>query len=162
MIIHGDSLDVLKTLDDESVDVMVSDLQAGKAGEYLVCADLILKGYIAFPSEQGLPYDVIAEVDNRLIRIQVKTTRTYRAIPQRAKYTPAYLFNARRCGKGGRRRYDFRDFDVMAFVALNEKAVWYLPLDKVSTTMQFRTRKFAYRENTFGRYIEDLSFENCL
>ena len=34
-------------------------LQIGKAGEYLVCADLILKGYIAFLSEQGLPYDVI-------------------------------------------------------------------------------------------------------
>ena len=30
-------------------------LQIGKAGEYLVCADLIMKGFIAFPSEQGLP-----------------------------------------------------------------------------------------------------------
>ena len=30
----------------------ISDLQIGKAGEYIVCADLILKGFVAFPSEQ--------------------------------------------------------------------------------------------------------------
>ena len=34
-------------------------LQIGKAGEYLVCADLIMKGFIAFPSEQGLSFDGI-------------------------------------------------------------------------------------------------------
>ena len=38
-----------------------SELQTGKEGEYLVCADLILKGLIAFPSEQGLPYDVVVD-----------------------------------------------------------------------------------------------------
>jgi len=37
----------------------IDDMQVGKAGEYLVCADLISKGYVAYLSEQGLPYDVV-------------------------------------------------------------------------------------------------------
>ncbi len=37
----------------------LSELAVGKAGEYLVCADLILRGHVAFPSEQGLPYDIV-------------------------------------------------------------------------------------------------------
>ena len=61
----------------------ISDLQIGKAGEYLVCADLILQGHIAFPSEQGLPYDVVFEYKDRLYKVQVKTTRAPRNIPQR-------------------------------------------------------------------------------
>ena len=39
-----------------------NELQKGKAGEYLVCADLILKGFVAFISEQGLPYDVVLDI----------------------------------------------------------------------------------------------------
>ena len=37
------------------------DLQVGKAGEYLVCFDLIMKGFVAYPSEQGLPYDLVLD-----------------------------------------------------------------------------------------------------
>ena len=52
-------------------------LQIGKAGEYLVCADLIMKGFIAFPSEQGLPYDVLLDNGKKLLKVQVKTTEKY-------------------------------------------------------------------------------------
>ena len=68
-------------------------LQIGKAGEYLVCADLIMKGFIAFPSEQGLPYDVLLDNGDKLLRVQVKTTEKYRSIPQRNVDTKAYIFN---------------------------------------------------------------------
>jgi len=37
------------------------ELQIGKAGEHLVCTDLILKGYNAFLSDQGVPFDVLVE-----------------------------------------------------------------------------------------------------
>jgi hypothetical protein len=33
----------------------------GKAAEHLVCADLLMKGYNAFLSAQGLPYDVVID-----------------------------------------------------------------------------------------------------
>ena len=56
-------------------------LQIGKAGEYLVCADLIMKGFIAFPSEQGLPYDVLLDTGEKLLKVQVKTTEKPRKVP---------------------------------------------------------------------------------
>ena len=42
----------------------MDDLQIGKAGEYLVCADLILRGFVAYPSEQGLPYDIVLDTED--------------------------------------------------------------------------------------------------
>jgi len=140
----------------------INDLQLGKAGEYLVCADLILKGYIAFPSEQGLHYDVVVDRQGKLIRIQVKTTRTYKAVPQREKRTDAYLFNCRRCGKGGRHSYRDEDIDIMAFVCTDMKIIGYLPIQKVRQTMIFRTRKIEYPGNKPGKYLEDLTFESAI
>jgi len=117
----------------------ISDLQAGKAGEYLVCADLILSGHVAFPSEQGLPFDVVVEVGARLLRIQVKTTRGPRAIPQRKQHTPGYLFNVKRCGKGGRGAYANGAVDLFALVALDTREIGYLPTGSVKRTMVFRS-----------------------
>ena len=71
-------------------------LQIGKAGEYLVCADLILKGFIAFPSEQGLPYDVLLDTGEKLLRVQVKTTERPRLVKQRNTPIPAYIFSIKR------------------------------------------------------------------
>ena len=35
-------------------------------------SDLIMKGFIAFPSEQGLPYDVLLDNGDKLLKVQVK------------------------------------------------------------------------------------------
>lgn len=115
----------------------MSDLQIGKAGEYLVCADLIMKGYIAFPSEQGLPYDVVLALGNKLVKVQVKTTRKPQAVPQRVKRTEKYCFHIRRCGKGGRQCYNVNDVDIFAIVALDTKAIGYIKASEVKQTMFF-------------------------
>ena len=140
----------------------IKDLQLGIAGEHIVCADLILQGYIAYMSEQGLHYDVVVDLDGRLIRIQVKTTKTFKAVPQRKDYTPGYLFNIRRCGKGGRKMYGDKDVDIFALVAIEENAVGYIPISKIKTSMCFRTKKFVYKTNEKGRYLQDFSFEKCI
>lgn len=121
----------------------ISDLQAGKAGEYLVCADLISKGYIAFPSEQGLPFDVVVEANGKLLKLQVKSTRSIKAVPQRKKYIPSYLFHIKRMGKGGKKEYSISDVDIFALVALDKKIIGYLPANKVKRTMIFRTKEYA-------------------
>lgn len=50
-VFNIDCMKFMATLPDKFFELaIVDDLQAGKAGEYLVCADLILKGFIAYPS----------------------------------------------------------------------------------------------------------------
>ncbi|MFA6570750.1 MAG: group I intron-associated PD-(D/E)XK endonuclease, partial [Bacteroidota bacterium] len=94
-------------------------LQIGKAGEYLVCADLILKGFIAFPSEQGLPYDVLLDTGEKLLKIQVKTTEKPRVLQQERKSKiPAYMFSIKRAGHDGKTRYNENEIDIFALVCL--------------------------------------------
>ena len=140
----------------------ISELQIGKAGEYLVCADLILNGFIAFPSEQGLRYDVVVDINGKLVRIQVKTTMEYRNRPQRETQIPSYLFHPKRCGKGGMQSYNDFDIDLMAFVAIKDNVIGYLHIDDIRRTMMFRSRKCQYVGNRPGIYLEDCTFEKAL
>ena len=119
------------------------DLQIGIAGEHLVCADMLTKGYNAYLSDQGLPYDVIADINGSLYKIQVKTTSKYRAVPQRKIRTPAYLFWIKRKGKNGNKVYVKDDYDFMALVALDKKIVGYVPFDNVKGTMHLNEDKLT-------------------
>ena len=119
-----------------------NELQIGKAGEYLVCADLIMKDFIAYPSEQGLPYDLCLDTGSKIIRVQVKTTQSHRSIPQRSKDTKAYIFNIRNHGKNNKSRYRFGEVDLFALVVLDIRAVGYLWHKDMASTMNFRVDKF--------------------
>ena len=50
------------------------ELQIGKAGEHLVCFDLIIQGYNAFLADQGLPFDILIERRGKLLKVQVRST----------------------------------------------------------------------------------------
>lgn len=126
------------------------DLAAGVAGEHLVCADLILRGYNAFLSDQGLPYDVVADIGGQLFKIQVKTTRGPRQVPQRVNHTPAYVFHVKRCGKGGKKQYGQQDADLFALVALDSKEVGYVPASNMKSTLIIRTEQFR------GQYLNEV------
>lgn len=115
-----------------------NELQLGKAGEYLVCADLITKGFIAYPSEQGLSYDVVLDTGKSLVRIQVKTTLKPRSVPQRNKETMCYTFNIKKKGKGNKKRYEDNEVDLFALVALDSKIIGYLKNKELKETMNFR------------------------
>ena len=105
----------------------ITDLELGKAAEHLVVADLILSGYRAYLTEQGLPYDVVIDFEGNLYRVQVKASRCAKRIPQRATVAKGYLYNVRRAGKGGRRQYADNEFDIVALVAMDLRIVAYLP-----------------------------------
>jgi len=113
-------------------------LQIGKAGEYLTCADLILKGFVAFPSEQGLPFDVVLDNGRKLLRVQVKTTEKPRVIPQRKNDSMAYMFNIKRHGKNNLSIYENNEVDVFALVCLDTKNVGYIKNDEMPCTINLR------------------------
>ena len=115
----------------------MNDMQLGKAGEYLVCFDLIKRGYTAYPSEQGLPYDLILDVGDALYKVQVKATREPYKVPQRKNITKKYLFHVNRCGKKAKKEYTHNDVDIFALVGIDKMIIGYLPSDKVKQTMFF-------------------------
>ena len=119
-----------------------NDLMIGVAGEHLVCFDLISRGFTCFMTEQGLPYDIIADINNKLVKIQVKTTRTHSEIPQRKNHYPSYLFHIRRCGKGGKKLYSENDVDVFAVVCVETKQVGYVSADRMPSTLSVRVDSF--------------------
>jgi len=118
------------------------ELQIGKAGEYIVCADIILKGMIAFISEQGLPYDIIIDTGKKLLKCQVKTTTEPRIISQRKIKSKAYIFNIKRHGKGNTRIYHENEVDIFALVCLDTKMVGYLKNSEMPCTINIRVDSF--------------------
>lgn len=119
--------------------MLSKELQVGKAGEYLVCADLILKGFVAFPSEQGLPYDVVLDIGHKILKVQVKTTICPRVVPQRNKQTECYIFNIRRHGNNRNiKKYLDNDVDLFALVCLDTRSIGYLKNEEMPTTSNFR------------------------
>lgn len=148
---------------------LISDMQIGKAGEYLVCADLIAKGFIAYPSEQGLPYDVVMDDGNKLLKVQVKTTRTHKQKPQRVNNNNTYAFNIKRCGKGNKSFHTDTSCDLFALVALDAKIIGYMPNSDIKQTMFFRvdSMRGTYRDEIIntpvrGKYLSDLKIEDVL
>lgn len=117
----------------------MADLACGTAAEHLVCADLLLSGFRAFLTDQNCPYDVAVEHEGRLVRIQVKATRCARAVPQRVRQRPAYMWHVRRAGKAGKRTYSRRDFDLLALVATDIRRIAYVPFSDARQTVHIRT-----------------------
>ncbi len=148
------------------------ELQMGKAGEHLVCCDLILQGYSAFLADQGLPFDIVVGKDGMLQKIQVRSTTklTCWHKPQHA-FDNIYRFGTRR-GRIGKYRVREAEVDWFAFVALDIREVAYVPISqmiartgKVKQTMDFKTRRIKYKGRVYsngtvrypewGKYFED-------
>jgi len=147
----------------------IDDMQIGKAGEYLVCADLIMKGYVAYPSEQGLPYDVVLDMGGELIKVQVKTTRTYKQKPQRVSNNMTYAFNVKRCGKKNKGSHTNESCHIFALVALDSGVIGYMKNKDVKQTMFFRVESLrgTYRDENIntqsqGRYLSDMKLKDAL
>lgn len=134
----------------------ITDLQAGVAGEHLVCAHLLLLGYNAFLTDQNCPYDLAVEMGGRLIRIQVKSTRKPKPVPQRVKSRDAYLWHVKRAGKGGKRHYRENDFDVLALVALDTARIAFCSPSKVKNCIIIRSDDTTHNK---GYSFNDFTFE---
>lgn len=128
-------------------------LQIGKAGEYLTCSDLITKGLVAFPSEQGLPYDVVIDTGVKILKVQVKTTEKSQKVNQRINDSLSYTFHTKRRGnKNNVRGFTKEDCDLFAFVSLETKQVAYMKVEDVVGTIRFRVD--AKRGTYYGeKYI---------
>lgn len=140
------------------------ELSIGRAGQYLVLADLLLKGVETFGTGEGTNYDVVADDNGKLIRIQVKTTQQPRIL--RTHANPIYFYHLKRTGKNGSRFYKVGDFDAFALVALDIRQVFYLPFDEniKANSLCIRDRNIEYKAQAMGGkknglYYQDLTWE---
>ncbi len=141
------------------------ELNIGRAGQYLTLVDLLSKGVQAFDTAEGVSFDVVAEHNGKLIRLQVKTTQKMRILNESAN--PIYFFHIKRAGKNGARFYDKGDFDAFALVALDIRQVFYLPFDESvkANSICIRDKDTEYHGQAKGGkknglYYQDLTWEN--
>ena len=128
-------------------------LDIGKAAEHLVCANITLRGVKCYLSDQGLPYDVVADVGGKLIKIQVRSSCFPKNINLRGKCERiAYTFNVRRRGKDGKgERLNNTHCDIVALAAIDITKIAYLPVFEVGQTFQVDSPEFPFKGMRRGR-----------
>ncbi len=147
-------------------------LDLGTAGEFIVCADLILAGFRAFQSSQGLPYDVVADFGGNLIRIAVKSTTAPRSRPARENSRVCYQFMVSRgrrlsSGKTDGRAYDPADVDLVAFCGLDTRRVAYCSILECARSMHIdasdgREGEIAYTTGRQRKTFDQFTLERAL
>lgn len=136
-----------------------NNIEVGTAGEHLVCADLLLSGYVAFLTDPGCAYDIAVDLGGRLIRLQVKSTRgPYTS----ARCPPAYVWHVRRNGYRGLRNYPEGAFDMLALVALDLRLVAYTPQQARGDLARIHlpgspSSKQQFGDYPFGRALAQLA-----
>lgn len=145
---HGFALEPLERLREIAKNPLYA-IELGKAAEHIACADLILHGYRAFLSDQGLPYDIVVDIAGRLIRVQVKACAFARNVNGQGKAPRlAYSFNVRRRGKNSQRRLTEEHCDIVACCALDIRRVAYFPIGACGQTMDIMPPGAVFQ----GRY----------
>ena len=125
------------------------ELQLGKAGEHLVCFDLIVKGYNAFLADQGLPYDVLVDMKGKIKRMQVKTCLIAR---DKGRSKNVYRFSLR-SAKGNNRAIMANKIDYVAFVFIDRKIVQYIPVKQITTESGYLKQCIDFRAEGKTKYI---------
>lgn len=143
----------------------LTDSTIGLIAEHLVCVDLLSMGLIAFMTEQICAYDVVCDVGGKLLRIQVKSTRKCKEIPQRVGIHQSYMWHVRRAGKGGKREYGDDEFDLYALVAIDTKQIAYIPSNGVKNCIQIRPNgvsKLVGDGRGYRKFFSDYPFDKAL
>jgi len=142
------------------------EMNIGRAGEHLVMYDLLSRGYKCYMTEQGMNYDIVIDLDGRIVRLQTKTTKQPGCISKKYK-TATYLFHVRRAGKSGKRLYSVGEFEGFALVTMDTRSVYYYPFtEQIAKTLILRDnrQKLNYKQNRgkLAPYIEDFTLERFL
>jgi hypothetical protein len=138
------------------MNVSKKEAQIGKVGEFLVCADLTMKGFSVSINDNRVRYDLIADTGSRLLRIQVKTCQHATVIKNTRQGKRCYKYNPRYHGKQGLRQvYAENDLDVFALVALDIRQIAYLASKDVKNSI------YLYTEENRGEFYND-KIDSCI
>ena len=104
--------------------------KAGVRGELLVAEKLISKGWaVSIPIGDSDPFDIVANKDDKVRRIQVKTTLVQHTYPSSR---PHYQFQLAK-GKSSKSPYLIGQVDFFVCCALDSLRFWVIPFPEVRT-----------------------------
>lgn len=130
-----------------------SKFQLGKAGEHLVCFDLLSKGFNVSMASETLPYDLLMDNGKRILKVQVKTTLSHKKTNQWRGVNDAYVFSIKRKGSSGLKKYGDNEVDLFAVVAIDSMQVGYIKNEDMPTTINIRVDELK------GKYHDEKGFE---
>lgn len=116
---------------------MYTPLEAGKLGEVICLYRLLQMQVNARLVEMGA-YDIVADHEGMLIRIQVKTSQI-----KRNKDSKGYQYCITKGGRG-KRSLSFQDCDIVALVALEQENVIFIPVADVADIKTKRLRPIDF------------------
>lgn len=104
-------------------------------------------------------YDVIADVNGSLFRVQVKSTAKQRNFQQqRSDHISGYMWSRLLLGGLNNRAYKINDFDILALVALDINKIAYLKISEVPYSFQM---PISGQKATIKNF-ENYSFDACI
>ena len=133
--------------------------KAARAGELLAAFELAMAGANVTIASEGRSYDLIADVNNKLIRVQVKTTRC----PQisRGYRFPQYIFSlARGSHKGHTRSTKYSPIehaDLFALVALDRMAVVFMDVAATKGITKIGMSTNQFRISAIASFISSMA-----
>jgi hypothetical protein len=144
---------------------IISANELGRAATFMVLADLILNGYKAISSDEAFPYDIVAEVKGKLIKIQVKSL-SKKSCYGKASRTPFYNFIMKQ-GKVNKPYLDGQ-VDGFALVMLDIKTIAYMPkkgFEGWSVALADKNEKREGRKNSNAsrrRFWQDMTLDSFI
>ena len=128
-----------------------SNLMTGYAAEAFVIYKLSMWGYTVSFAPAGTSYDLVADIDGKLLKVQVKGCST------KDKNKSSYQFKIGR-GKSSKRAYTEGDYDIMAMVALPLGRVYFTGEIKNAVTRRLNPSYFS-REREAGSWSKAIGQE---
>lgn len=126
----------------------------GKSGEYFVAFEFTVRGFDVTIAAEGLPYDLLVDIENRIVRVQVRTTGRAR--------DGRYMFSLLRCshkGEGKSRHHTPDGIDLFAFVAADIRKVVFATAAEV---LREGDSTLHLPASTFLTDVTALTFDQCL
>lgn len=112
--------------------------ERGDVGEAAVMSDLISRGVIvSIPFQNTSPYDMVAEIDGEMIKIQCKCMNTLETGSENSIKADLRRKNYTKNGGIRSDKYSVSEIDMFAFYAASIDHIFYTPLSEVEGQTQF-------------------------
>lgn len=134
---------------------MYSPYEAGKLGE-VICQYKLLQLHVDVRSVEMGAYDLIADYEGKLARIQVKTSQL-----KKNRNTGSYQYCITK-GSATKRSLSHLDCDIVALVSLNQENCMFLPVWEVASCKTKRIKPEVFLNQDLAKETWNKAFTKAI